>query len=111
MSFEIITTNNFERKLKKLAKKYKSIKTDLSEIITNLEESPELGTSLGKNCYKIRLSISSKGKGKSGGARIITYVKIVKETIFLLDIYDKSEQSSLSDKELKLLIELLSEDE
>lgn len=110
MSFEIITTNNFERKLKKLAKKYKSIKADLTEILSKLEENPELGTSLGKNCYKIRLSISSKGKGKSGGARLITYVKIVKETIFLMDIYDKSEQSSLSDKELKLLIELLSEE-
>lgn len=110
MSFEIISTSNFERKLKKLAKKYKSIKADLTEILSKLEENPELGTSLGKNCYKIRLSISSKGKWKSAGARVITYVTIVKETIFLLDIYDKSSQESLSDKELKLLIELLSEE-
>lgn len=107
MSFEIIATSNFDRKLKKLAKKYKSIKNDLLEIFTKLEENPEFGTPLGKGCFKIRVSISSKGKGKAGGARLITYVRIVKETIFLMDIYDKSEQSTLSDKELKFLIELL----
>ena len=48
------------------------------------------------NCYKIRLAIKSKGKGKSGGARVITTVFVDEETVYLLDIYDKSEQSSIS---------------
>ena len=59
------------------------------------------GTPLGNNCYKIRLSITSKGKGKSGGARVITYVAVIKETIVLISIYDKSEQSAITDVEIK----------
>jgi hypothetical protein len=68
-----------------------------------------MGTSLGRDCYKIRLSISSKGKGKSGGARIITYVRVVKNRVYLMDIYDKSEQANISEKELIELIAILSQ--
>lgn len=110
MSFDVIATEPFERKLKKLSKKHKSLKTDLISLVHKLAENPTIGTPLGKECYKIRVAITSKGKGKSGGARIITYVRILKESVFLLDIYDKSEQSSISDKELKLIIQLLAED-
>ncbi|MDH5382451.1 MAG: type II toxin-antitoxin system RelE/ParE family toxin [Cyclobacteriaceae bacterium] len=110
MNFNVIATGPFERKLKKLAKKHKSLKADLSVIIDQLTISPDLGTPLGKDCYKIRLAISSKGKGKSGGARLITYVRIVREIVYLMDIYDKSDQSSITDKELKLLIDLLADE-
>jgi len=72
MSFNIIATEPFERKLKRLAKKYKSLSSDLSAVIDELAENPTLGTPIGKNCYKIRVAIASKGKGKSGGARMIT---------------------------------------
>lgn len=109
MSYNIIATEPFERKLKRLAKKHKSLKADLLQIIEELEENPTLGTPLGKDCYKIRVAISSKGRGKSGGARMITFVRIIKNTVFLMDIYDKAEQSNISDTELKLLIDLLSE--
>ncbi len=109
MSFDVIATDPFRRKLKKLAKKHRSIKADLLSIIEELEENPKLGTPIGKECYKIRLAISSKGKGKSGGGRLISYVRVVKETVYLLDIYDKSKQNTISDKELKLLIDLLAE--
>ncbi len=109
MSFNIIATELFERKLKRLAKKYKSLKADLIEVIEQLEENPILGTHIGKECYKIRIAITIKGKGKSGGARMITYVRIVSQNVFLLDIYDKSEQASISDKELQLLIDILAE--
>ena len=64
---------------------------------------PFIGTSLGKNFYKIRLSIRSKGKGKSGGARVITCVKILATTVYLASIYDKSEKENITDKELKEL--------
>jgi len=56
--------------------------------------------SLGNNFYKIRMAIKSKGRGKSGGARVITFVKIIDEKVFLTSIFDKSEKNSLTDKEL-----------
>lgn len=84
MSYKIQTTPPFEKQAKKLARKYPSLKTDLLLLIESLETNPEQGTSLGNNFYKIRLAIKSKAKGKSGGARIITFVKVVKETVFLL---------------------------
>jgi hypothetical protein len=73
-----------------------------------LESNPESGTSLGNNFYKIRWAISSKGKGKSGGMRIITYIKILQNTVILTNIYDKSEKSSISEKELDALYGLVS---
>ena len=67
MSFNVIATVPFERKLKCLSKKYKSLPNDLSVVVAKLETEPVYGTPIGRNCYKIRLAISSKGKGKSGG--------------------------------------------
>jgi len=110
MTFEIIATEPFERKVKRLAKKYKSLADDLMKVIDKLSENPSMGTPLGKNCYKIRVAIASKGKGKSGGARLITYVRIVNTTVYLMDIYDKSELTNISDKDLKMLIDIFSED-
>lgn len=107
MSFDVIATEPFERKLKQLAKKYISLPKDLLELIDQLAENPQIGTPLGKDCYKIRVAISSKGQGKRSGARMITFVLITKKKVFLLDIYDKSEQINITDKELKLLISLL----
>ncbi|MBP7478425.1 MAG: addiction module toxin RelE, partial [Chitinophagales bacterium] len=72
MSYNIIAVPTFKKELKKLAKKYDSLKTDLAALFESLEVNPEQGISLGNNCYKIRLAISSKNKGKSGGARLIT---------------------------------------
>jgi len=83
MSFEVLATEPFTRKLKRLVKKHRSLKADLAELIEALSANPEQGTSLGNNCFKIRLSISSKGKGKSGGARVITYVRVDATTVFL----------------------------
>lgn len=73
-------------------------------MITSLEENPTQGTPLGNDCYKIRLAIKSKGKGKSGGARIITCVKVVHSFVYLLTIYSKSEQDSISSEELNEII-------
>jgi hypothetical protein len=70
----------------------------------SLVEYPSQGTPLGQDCYKIRLAIKSKKKGKSGGARVITLVKIVQETVFLLSIYDKSEKDDISEKDLEAFI-------
>jgi hypothetical protein len=110
MNFNVIATEPFERKLKRLAKKYKSLATDLSFVVSQLEIDPTLGTPIGKDCFKIRIAIASKGKGKSGGARIITYLRIINKTVFLMDIYDKTEQANISEKELQLLIEILQQE-
>lgn len=87
----------FKRAFKKLRKKYPSISQDLTIVLQQLMQNPFEGESLGDNCYKIRMAISSKNKGKSGGARVITCVKIVDDAIHLLTIYDKSEIESISD--------------
>lgn len=110
MSFDVIVTEPFERKLKQLAKKYLSLPKDLLEVIDGLVENPQMGTPIGKDCYKIRVAVTSKGKGKSSGARLITYVRIIQKRIFLLDIYDKSDQINITAKELKMLIKLLSQE-
>jgi mRNA-degrading endonuclease RelE of RelBE toxin-antitoxin system len=104
MSYSVVTIPPFDRQLKRLAKKYHSLKYDLAELGAKLAENPAIGKPIGQNCYKIRLAISSKSKGKSSGARIITHVYITGSTIFMIAIYDKSEQNSISDKELKELL-------
>lgn len=104
MSYSIETIPSFDRQIKRLAKKYKSVKTDLKNLADQLQEAPELGTALGQNCYKVRLAIKSKGKGKSGGSRLITHVHIAGETVFLLSIYDKSEKANLEEGELDELL-------
>ncbi len=84
-------------------RKYRALKTDFQEMILSLEEDPLMGTAPGNDFYKIRIKITSKGKGKSGGGRIFTCVKIVQETVYLAAIYDKAEKQTLPDAQLKLL--------
>lgn len=111
MSYRVDTIHHFEREVKKLKKKFPSLKEEINQLIDALEENPEQGTPLGNGFYKIRLAIRSKGKGKRGGARVVTYVRIVAETVYLMSIYDKSEQSDISEAELnKLLGDIPDED-
>jgi len=100
----ILTTKSFDKTIKKLFKKYSSLIEDLSVLKQAIIENPTLGSSLGNNCYKIRMKISSKKQGKSVGAKVITYVLIDEHKITLLDIYDKSDRDSITDKELQVLI-------
>ena len=84
-----------------LVKKYPSIKKDLAVLAAQLLKEPKMGRALGNDCYKIRMAITAKGKGKSGGARVITFVQVIQTTIFLLSIYDKADAANISDKDLK----------
>ncbi|HVS94374.1 MAG TPA: type II toxin-antitoxin system RelE/ParE family toxin [Mucilaginibacter sp.] len=104
MSYNIELSANFKKEAKKLVKKYPSLKAELAGLFTELETNPTKGTPLGNDVYKIRLSIASKGKGKSGGARIITFVKVIDETVFLLSIYNKGDRDTVSDKEIEQLL-------
>ncbi|MCF0058511.1 type II toxin-antitoxin system RelE/ParE family toxin [Dyadobacter sp. CY356] len=103
--FEIYTTSNFDRELKKLSKKYPSIISDFKVLLKTFEDQPFQDSPLGRDCYKIRMAVSSKNRGKSGGSRIITCVKIINNSITLLLIYDKSDQNNISDKVLVSLLE------
>ena len=104
MSFSIIASDNFMKEAKRLTKKYRPLKTELEVLGQELSEESILGTPLGNDVYKIRLAVSSKGKGKSGGARVISYVQIDDETILLLSIYSKGEKDSLSDQKIQKLL-------
>lgn len=104
MSFEVLASENFTKEAKRLSKKYKSLKVELEVLGEELSENPTLGTALGNDVYKIRLAIASKGRGKSGGARVVTYVRIDHETVLLLSIYNKGEKDSISNKEIKALL-------
>jgi len=104
MSFNVYTTDFFDKELKKLSRKYPSLKNDFRALVDSLKDEPIQGQSLGKDCYKIRMAITSKGKGKSGGSRVITCVKIVAGSVFLLSIYDKTDKENISDAELEKLL-------
>jgi len=100
MSYDIQYSDTFKRGAKALAKKYPSLKQDLSNFIIELAQNPESGTHLGNNIYKVRMSITSKGRGKSGGARVITCVVYKREQILLAEIYDKSHYSSVDEQKI-----------
>jgi mRNA-degrading endonuclease RelE of RelBE toxin-antitoxin system len=107
MNYKILLSSKFEKEFKRLLKKHASLKSDFLKITEKIKQKPDFGTALGHNCYKIRMQISSKGKGKSGGARILTYVYISGKSVYLLSIYDKSEKENISTKELKAIIDAL----
>lgn len=104
MAYSVIPTPNFQREFKKLFKKFPSLKEDLTVLANSLVEKPFQGSEIFKNCYKVRLAIKSKGKGKSGGARLITFIRISGERIYLLSIYDKGEKETVTDTFLKQLL-------
>lgn len=97
----------FKKAFKRLAKRYCSLGQDLEALVDSLRENPIQGVDLGYGLRKLRMAISSKGKGKSGGARVITHTFIweeLKGVIKLLAIYDKSECDSITDSELRELM-------
>jgi hypothetical protein len=104
MSYNIELTENFKNEAKRLSKKYLSLKNDLAALGAILSENPATGTNLGNNIYKIRLAIKSKGQGKSGGARVMTQVKVVNQTVYLFSRSVKTDKDNISDKEIKELI-------
>ncbi len=114
MKITVRITKRFRSASKILIKRYPSFLKDLAQLEKELFKNPKLGTPLGNNAYKIRLKISSKGKGKSGGARVISLLEttLITEvqktedelTVNLLYVYDKSDIENLSDRELKDLI-------
>ena len=77
MSYSIELSANFKKEAKRLTKKYPSLKEELAILFEELEQNSAMGTHLGNDIYKIRLSIASKNKGKSGVSRVLSFVKII----------------------------------
>ena len=110
MTFSTRTHRAFDKQLKRLVKKYPSLLEEYARLITGLSEQPTQGTPIGNDCYKIRLAIKSKRQRKSGGARVVTHVQVTTTRVYLLSIYDKSEQPDISDAELQSLIASIPEE-
>ena len=104
LNCELITHDRFKREAKRLCKKYASLEDEVKALGEELRTNPTMGTPIGHSCYKIRLGIKSKGKGKSGGARVITYYYIHGNTVYLLSIYDKAEQENISEEKIAELL-------
>ena len=98
MSFEIQTSSYFDSEAKRLAKRHRSFVDDLQDFQESLLKNPYQGTELSPGIRKVRLTIDSKGRGKSGGARIITFTYLVDEkngVVILLLLYDKADANSI----------------
>jgi len=104
MSFRIVLQGNFEREARPLLKRHRSPTEELATLRDALKTDPQQGQPIGSGCYKFGLAIRSKGKGKSGAALVITCVVAVREEVYLLSIFDKSERDTLSAKRLKELL-------
>ena len=104
MSYNVIATPDFKKLVKKLARKYPSLRGDLTKLIKTLADNPTVGTSLGHGLYKIRLAITSKGKGKSGGARVITFLLTPEKEVYLVYLYDKGQLDSISKEQVLVLL-------
>lgn len=110
MNYTVKLASKFKKDFKRLDKKYHSLEQDVDNLVASLTANPFQGADLGNGVRKVRMAISGKGRGKSGGARVITYTIAVDEStgrITLLTLYDKNEQDSISRKEIdKLLREI-----
>ena len=106
MKVKVIPSPEFNRRFKRLAKKYRSLPTDYLTLSDELKQNPFQGESLGGGVRKIRMAIGSKGKGKSGGARVLTLTILVSDDadVTLLTIYDKEEIDNVSDNYIKWLV-------
>ncbi len=102
---KVYTIPEFDRSLVRLSKKYKSLKTEYLEFVEKVETDGVQGVSLGNGIFKARFAVKSKGKGKSGGLRIISYNYVIvffeSDVVLLVDIYDKNEFSTIDKKILK----------
>ena|SRR5665213_1160764 len=105
---KILFSTEFRRKIKPLAKKYHTLRGNIDNLGVKLVKNPFLGESYGSNLYKIRVADESKGKGKSGGFRVMYYLAIKKEDsidILLMTIYDKGELDTITKKDAELLLQ------
>jgi len=97
-------SEDFRTAYKRLKKRHKSLQTDFERLLSSLLQNPMQGVELDGGVRKIRLAITSKGRGKSGGARVIIRVRIMADELQLLYIYDKADYENVSDAFLRDLM-------
>ena len=104
---KVYRTSIFEADYKHFVKKFVSLPAELRQLEETLIKHPNIGTSLGGGIYKVRMACEAKGRGKSGGFRVITYLveeRMDGTDIYLITMYDKSELSSIKTSQLKKII-------
>lgn len=94
-------SEDFRVAYKRLKKRYKSLEAYFERLLASLLQDPMQGVELEGGVRKVRLAITSKGRGKSGGARVIIRVRIVADELQLLYIYDKSDFENVNDAYLR----------
>ena len=103
----ISVSDDFAKEAKRLAKKYPSFKQDYKDFLVSIKNNPLQGDEITKNIRKIRMAIKAKGKGKSGGARVITFNILTDiengHVVFLL-LYDKEDASTVKVNVVKQLV-------
>ncbi len=107
MNYNVVTTPYFKNQLKKLSRKYPSLKSDFKDFVKELSVNPIQGNHLGNNLYKVRFRIKSKQKGKSGGARVLTYIIHTNQEVYLVYLYDKGELETISKQKLLELLKII----
>lgn len=101
---KIRISDEFKTAYKRLKKKHKSLEADFEALLLSLQKNPFQGVEIHENIWKIRLNITSKGRGKSGGARVIVRIRIVMDELQLLYIYDKADLGNVSDSYLREIL-------
>ena len=104
MSYSVYPTPYFKRLLKRLSKKHPSLKDDLRGLVKVLKEQPDSGIHLGHGIHKVRMAIASKGQGKSGGARVLTYLVTENNEVYLVYIYEKSQLDNITKEQIMTLV-------
>ena len=103
----VSVSDYFAKEAKRLAKKYPSFKQDYKDFLVSIKNNPLQGDEITKNIRKIRMAIKAKGKGKSGGARVITFNILTDiengHVVFLL-LYDKEDASTVKVNVVKQLV-------
>ncbi len=110
MNFDVRTTPGFEKEFKALMKRHRSLKSDFGKLVVSLSENPMQGDELSPGIRKVRMAITSKGRGKSGGARVITYTIVTSERVYLMNIYDKADYSTVDVEVIKAIVRKMEEE-
>ena len=100
-------TFEFKRNLRALAKKYRSIRSDIQPVIDRLcsgELPGDQVPGINLTIFKVRIRNSDIQKGKRSGYRCIYYLER-RDEIILVTIYSKSEQSDVSAAKLRSILQ------
>ncbi len=94
-------SGEFKIAYKRLKKRHRSLEADFESLLLSLQVDPYQGVEIIEGLRKVRMNVTSKGRGKSGGARVIIRLRIVDDELQLIYIYDKADFENVSDSYLR----------